>query len=91
MLHRDIKPENILIKDDYKPLIIDFGLALDAKFYKKGFVGTTKFAAPEIIKEKAYTFRSEIYSLGILFFFILTGSYPYNIARIADQGYRLLF
>lgn len=52
IFHRDVKPENILIADDYKPCIIDFGLAIEHKNSTKGFVGSTRCAAPEIIKEK---------------------------------------
>lgn len=91
IFHRDIKPENILINDDYRPTMIDFGLAIHGGNTAKGFVGSSFCAAPEIIKEKEYSLKSEVYSLGIVFFYILTGRYPYNLARITDQGYRLLF
>jgi serine/threonine protein kinase len=70
--------------------LIDFGLATDSNQVARNFAGTARYASPEVVKEKEYTSKSEIYSLGILFFFILTGSYPYNIAKITDPGYRLL-
>lgn len=71
--------------------MIDFGLSVDGKNINRGFVGSVRCAAPEIIKEKEYTSLSEIYSLGILLFFALTGHYPYSVARITDASYRLLF
>ena len=91
IFHRDVKPENILIGDDFKPKIIDFGLAVQHSHLSRGFVGSSRCAAPEIVKEKQYTFKSEIYSLGIVLFFVLTGHYPYQIAKITDIGYRLIF
>ena len=46
IFHRDIKPENILINDDYQPTIIDFGLAIHVRNATKGFVGSSRCAAP---------------------------------------------
>lgn len=72
-------------------MILDFGLAIDASQKTNCFVGTARYAAPEVIKLKEYTEKSEIYSLGILFFFILTGKYPYLLAKISEVNYRLIF
>ena len=46
IFHRDIKPENILIADNFKPLLIDFGLAIDYHHATHSFVGTYRYAAP---------------------------------------------
>jgi serine/threonine-protein kinase len=91
IIHRDIKPQNLLMKiEDGKPLIkiTDFGLA-DAKDTDKSFdnlsvAGTPLFMAPECYKKKFST-MSDIYAVGVIFYQLLTNTFPYDIMRY-DMG-----
>ena len=82
VIHRDLKLENILLGDNMEIKIGDFGLAtkLDRKS-KKGLnqnVGTFKYKAPEILSEKEYSYEIEIWSLGIIMCYLLTGTHPFE-------------
>ena len=83
IIHRDIKPSNILFTETKSyPVqikLIDFGLAMfGLRLNKKtGMEGTPLFVAPEAL-DKICTNKSDIWSLGISSYFILTGEYPYN-------------
>jgi len=82
VVHRDLKPENILVDDDNNLLITDFGLAkfINEKTRTKSFkgYGTIPYLAPECWLNEANTIQMDIYSLGILFYEILTGEFPFN-------------
>lgn len=84
IIHRDLKPSNILIYDDDKIKILDFGIAkiLDEssnQFTKTGTkVGTVFYMSPEQVKGKKLDLRTDIYSLGISLFQMITGEKPYN-------------
>ncbi|POG81401.1 kinase-like domain-containing protein [Rhizophagus irregularis DAOM 181602=DAOM 197198] len=92
MVHRDFHTGNILIKNEYWPCIADMGLCgkvddnydIDEKDEKKVF-GVLPYVAPEVVlKVGKYTQASDIYSLGMLMYFIATGKQPfYN--RAHDQ------
>ena len=71
IIHGDLKPENIMI-DDSRVCLIDFGCALRAYCEEKTVFGTPGFAAPEL-GEGEITTRSDIYSLGKVMFYMLTG------------------
>jgi serine/threonine protein kinase len=90
ILHRDIKPENILLDEHFEPLLLDFGLSMDARLKVHNFVGDIRFAAPEVVKHIEHTEKSETYSLGILMFYLQTGHHPFAHARVSDPNYRLL-
>ena len=85
IMHRDLKPENFMIKidADNKPLIklIDFGFA--TYIPKNGeklheFLGTREYLAPEIVQEKGYTEKVDEWSLGVIFYNMLTGFEPFR-------------
>ncbi|WP_372364728.1 protein kinase [Candidatus Uabimicrobium sp. HlEnr_7] len=80
VLHRDLKPANILVRDkDLK--ITDFGLATDATTKasgKKIFMGTPVYCSPEQIKCQKLDARSDLYSIGIILYQMLTGSVPFT-------------
>ena len=82
IVHRDIKPENLLVEisNDGIPKLklIDFGFACEIKDNLKENLGTPMYTAPEIILGKEYNEKVDIWSTGILFFNLLTGSQPYN-------------
>lgn len=80
IMHRDIKPENILIDENCKPIICDFGFA--TKFSKgekfSDLLGTLFYMAPEIIIDTSYDYRVDIWALGILYFEMLCGYPPFH-------------
>lgn len=82
IVHRDLKPENILIDMDGTLLITDFGLAkyIDEKTRTKSFKGsgTIPYMAPECWLFETNAIPMDIYSLGILFYEMLTGQLPFN-------------
>lgn len=82
ILHRDIKPENILVTDEKRCFVIDFGLAQiegQANLTKTGLVmGTPWYLAPERFRGEPATTSSEIYALGVMLFEMLEGCKPYD-------------
>jgi len=91
IIHRDLKPGNILVKKDGTPKLLDFGIA---KFIDENLVDnnegltrigiwhlTPEYASPEQIKGERITITSDIYSLGVLLYQILTGAQPYKITN----------
>ncbi len=85
IIHRDIKPSNILITNDGKPMMSDFGIAKilenDAtqELTSTGVgVGTPEYMAPEQGLGKEVDQRADIYSLGVVLFELLTGKKPYQ-------------
>ncbi len=77
-IHRDIKPSNIMLRPDGTVCIIDFGIAKDAKIGGTGhtvgrIIGTDGYMSPEQAYGLNIDLRTDIYSLGCVFFFIVTG------------------
>jgi serine/threonine protein kinase len=85
IVHRDVKPENILINDSGQPMLSDFGiLKLVDLEESRGLTGTGKivgtpaYMSPEQIRGREVDGRADVYSLGIVFFEMITGRKPYN-------------
>lgn len=83
IIHRDIKSQNVLIKDDGTVKLSDFGIASTGDSSQQltqtdTVMGSVHYLAPELARGKAATAQSDIYSLGIVFFEMLTGDVPFH-------------
>ena len=79
--HGNINVENILLDKNFNARIIDFGqsqqiIKQDAQF--SGVCGTTEFVAPEVVKGNPYTKAVDIWSMGVLFYFVVVGRTPFE-------------
>ncbi len=87
VIHRDLKPSNILIASDGEPKLLDFGIAkllgqdeeALAQTITSQRVMTPEYASPEQIKGERITTTSDVYSLGVLLYELLTGRRPYRL------------
>lgn len=80
VLHRDLKSENLLLTEDMCVKVADFGIScLESQCGSaKGFTGTYRWMAPEMIKEKHHTKKVDVYSFGIVLWELLTAMTPFD-------------
>ncbi|MDD7280962.1 Stk1 family PASTA domain-containing Ser/Thr kinase [Floccifex sp.] len=94
IIHRDIKPQNVIVKDDGTVKITDFGIAIASNSVQltsnNTVMGSAHYLAPETTQGKEPNQQVDIYSLGIVFFELLSGSVPYRGSNPTEIALRHL-
>jgi beta-lactam-binding protein with PASTA domain len=89
ILHRDLKPENVFLSDNGTVKLGDFGLAREISSHTQtgSLVGTAAYLSPELVLRGQADARSDVYSLGVMAFEMLTGKQPYD----GDQAVQIAY
>lgn len=93
IVHRDIKPANIIIQDDFRIKIADFGIAKlpHSELTKTGeILGTPNYMSPEQITGLPADYRADIFSIGVIMYQLLTGEKPFAGDSFGSLSYRIV-
>lgn len=89
VIHRDLKPENLLLDKNLNIKISDFGWSTMRKReqeMRSTFCGTVDYMAPEMVKNKKYDFKVDIWSLGVLLYELTQKKAPFRGKNIAEKS-----
>ena len=85
LLHRDIKTHNVMRAEDGRIVLMDFGTGRDlADDASSDLTGTPLYLAPEVLDGQQATVQSDIYSLGVLLYHLVAGSYPVHARTVRE-------
>ncbi|KRX01178.1 Protein kinase-like domain [Pseudocohnilembus persalinus] len=93
IIHRDIKPANILLKEGV-PKIADFGFSQDitappCKFYYN--VGTPMYMCPQALKKNQYSYKSDIWSIGVMYYELIYGVTPWTASTEQELAHKITY
>jgi serine/threonine protein kinase len=93
VIHRDIKPGNILLDEDGNAYLTDFGIAKDLNLSGSNtdpdaIVGSLDYLSPEQARGEPVTPRTDIYSLGVTMYELITGQYPFPNVSSVERLYK---
>ena len=83
LVHRDLSGNNVRVLESGRAKLFDFGILCDADAPQR-MAGTPRTVAPEVVHAQLVDGRADLYALGVLGYFLLTGHYPYQAKRVAD-------
>ncbi len=87
VVHRDLKAQNVMREEGGRTLLVDFGIGRDLEAEDDGapsLSGTPLYLAPEIFDRRPATAQSDLYSLGVLLFYLVTGKFPVMGGSLAE-------
>jgi WD40 repeat protein/DNA-binding CsgD family transcriptional regulator len=93
VIHRDIKPGNILLDEDSNAYLTDFGIAKDLNLAGSGtqpdaIIGSLDYISPEQARSEPVTPRTDIYSLGVTLYEVITGHHPFQNISTVERLYK---
>jgi eukaryotic-like serine/threonine-protein kinase len=92
VVHRDLKPQNIMIEQDGHVVVMDFGIARSGESrgatQTGAFLGTPEYMSPEQAKTENVDARSDIFSIGLIFYELLTGKLPFQGKTVLETMFK---